>query len=386
MHVYIYNEIGFWGTTAESVQKQIADNPKDNTITVHLSSPGGEVFEGWTIGNLLKNSDKRVVVNIEGLCASIATYIALQADEINMAETARFMIHNPSIMIEGDQRDLEAASAQLETIKADLVKSYKKKTGLEDVELSAMMDNETWMNADEARAKGFIDNIMEPVKAVAKLNLKHIQMSEIKEEVKEEKQELSKLDQITNRMSKFLDDLGGAIGVKNEGEVTNEVVELSDGVKIFVVSEDGELVGKEAFIADEEGNRTDEIAPAGTHELIDGRSIVISDEGIVEAIEEMEAPAEAEVDEEKEALKNKVAELEAQLKASNEASTTVTNQMEELKGLTLTMKSELDAIKNTAVGEEPVIANGYTKPENKSTAAKEPASSMDKFAKQLKSL
>jgi ATP-dependent protease ClpP protease subunit len=95
LHIFIYNEIGEYGTTADEVQKQIVNNTDCDNIIVHISSPGGEVFEGWTIGNILKNSNKPVTVLIEGLCASIATYIALQGNTIKMAETARFMVHNP---------------------------------------------------------------------------------------------------------------------------------------------------------------------------------------------------------------------------------------------------------------------------------------------------
>ena len=286
-HIYLYNEIGGWGNTAEEVKDLIKNNPKSDVIVVHISSPGGEVFEGWTIGNILKNSGKKVVAKIEGLCASIATYIALQADEVQMADTARFMIHNPWMGMEGEQKDFEAASAQLATIKQDLIKTYKSKTGLEESLLSDMMDKETWLNSDESVEFGFVDSVMSGVKAVAKINYnKYMADNKVVENQPEKKP--SKLDMIHDGLMKALNELSEQLDANNEVEVKDEViqptnidVELADGGMLFVESEDGEFVGKRAYLTDEEGNRSEQPAPEGTHELKDGRSIVVDGEGVI---------------------------------------------------------------------------------------------------------
>lgn len=356
-HIFIYNEIGGFGNSAEEVQTQINNNPDSENIIVHLSSPGGEVFEGWTIGNILKNSGKKVTVIVEGICASIATYIALQADEVHMVETARFMIHNPNIAIQGEEKDLNAASKQLSSIKNDLVKTYQKKTNLNSDMISAMMDKETWLNSEEAMKLGFVDKIISDVKAVAKLNSNNIhKMSEVKEELPSKK---SKLDEIHD---KILDVFNNLIEPKEESEEepTNINVELEDGAIIFVESEDGELVGKLAFTTDEEGNRTDTPAPEGTHMLQDGRAIVVNAEGVIEAVED----ASNEVDEEKEALVNQVAELTAQLEASNTAKETLTNEFNAMKEVQDKLKNEMTEIKNMTLGLENIqVAN--IKPQEK---------------------
>jgi len=350
MHVFIYNEIGMFGVSAEDIRDQIEKNPDADEIVVHISSPGGQVFEGWTIGNILKNSGKKITVLIEGLCASIATYIALQGDKIFMADAARFIIHNPMQGVEGDEGDLKSAAEQLATIKADLIKTYKLKTGLPESELSIMMDEETSFTTDESIAKGFVDEKMEPAKAVAKIDINKIK------NMKDE----TKLDKIGKQMNDLIDKMGNFLSPK---DVKNVVVELADGVKIFVVSEDGELEGKEAFIADEEGNATEDIAPAGTHEMTDGRSIVINDQGIVESVSE--AADDKHDDEEKGSLKNKIKELEASMVTSDTDKEKLTNELQESKDAVKSMETEMKKIQATIVGGEPIVARVNGTPTNR---------------------
>lgn len=102
-HVFIYGGIGSGPgeTSLKSVKAQL--DPQAENYIVHLVSPGGEVFEGFGIYNILKNSGKKITTHIEGVCASIATLIAFAGDEIVMNKTSEFMIHNPNISdLKGD--------------------------------------------------------------------------------------------------------------------------------------------------------------------------------------------------------------------------------------------------------------------------------------------
>ena len=89
-HIYLYQEIGGGGVTANQIRKELARLNSADSICVHISSPGGEVYEGYTIYNLLKNSGKEINVKIEGLCASIATLIAMAGDTISMTPLSEF--------------------------------------------------------------------------------------------------------------------------------------------------------------------------------------------------------------------------------------------------------------------------------------------------------
>jgi len=104
--IWIYEYIGedFWtggGVTAKSFQKYLAA-VKASQIDLHINSPGGDVFDGITIYNLLKQHPATVTTYIYGLAASIASVIALAGDRIVMAENALYMVHNPWGVSMGD--------------------------------------------------------------------------------------------------------------------------------------------------------------------------------------------------------------------------------------------------------------------------------------------
>src|SRR3546814_8990387 len=81
--IYIYDEIGFWGTTAQNFATQIADLDVDK-FNLHINSPGGDMFDGIAIYNSLKNHKAKVTVYVDGLAASAASFIAQSGDEIIM--------------------------------------------------------------------------------------------------------------------------------------------------------------------------------------------------------------------------------------------------------------------------------------------------------------
>ena len=90
--VYIFNEIGTYGITAQEFINDIKDL-KDTPINLRINSIGGDVFDGMAMYNVIKRREAKTTVYIEGIAASIATIIALGADEVVMAENSLFMIH-----------------------------------------------------------------------------------------------------------------------------------------------------------------------------------------------------------------------------------------------------------------------------------------------------
>lgn len=169
--IWIYEQIGddFWtggGITAKSFQKELADI-KASQIDLHINSPGGEVFDGITIYNLIKQHPANVTAYIDGLAASIASVIALAGDTVIMAENALFMIHNPWGFAMGDASEMRKTADLLDKIGGSLVAAYTSKSGKPDDEISALMDAETWMTAQEAKDAGFIDEISEQMDLAA---------------------------------------------------------------------------------------------------------------------------------------------------------------------------------------------------------------------------
>jgi ATP-dependent Clp endopeptidase proteolytic subunit ClpP len=161
--IWIYEEIGgdFWGEggiTAKSFQKELAEI-KASQIDMHINSPGGLVFDGITIYNLLKNHPANITTYIDGLAASIASVIALAGNKVIMAENALFMAHTASGMVMGTADDMRDFAEKLDKVNGAIATTYITKTGKDESEIKAIMAAETWMTADEALEAGFIDEV-----------------------------------------------------------------------------------------------------------------------------------------------------------------------------------------------------------------------------------
>lgn len=146
-------------------------------INLHINSPGGSVFEGIAIYNMLKQNPAKVNVYVDGLAASIASVIAMSGDAIFMPKNAMMMIHNPWTMAVGNADELRKQADDLDQItKASVVTYLNKADGkLDESTLKELMDNETWLTAQEAVDYGLADEVMEPNKAAASINKRFAQ-------------------------------------------------------------------------------------------------------------------------------------------------------------------------------------------------------------------
>jgi ClpP class serine protease len=126
---------------------------------LHINSPGGLVFDGITIHNLLKQHPANVTTYIDGLAASIASVIALSGDRVVMAENALFMIHKASGMVFGNSDDMRDFAEKLDKVNGSIATTYMTKTGKDENEINEMMKAETWLTAKDALEYGFIDEI-----------------------------------------------------------------------------------------------------------------------------------------------------------------------------------------------------------------------------------
>lgn len=150
----------FSDVSAEEVNREIMAYGKVDEIHVRIHSPGGSIAEGCAIYNTLKRHEAKIIVYIEGLCASIATVIAMAGDEIVMSPVSSFMIHNPLISyMSGGSEALRRQAAVLDTLKETIINAYATKTKQSREKISEMMDAETWWTAEEALENGFITKI-----------------------------------------------------------------------------------------------------------------------------------------------------------------------------------------------------------------------------------
>lgn len=148
-----------YGINAMDLREAIAKAGDAETIIFNINTPGGSVFESREIIDVIRNVKAKTVAHIGSLCASAGTSIALACNEVEMANGAHFMIHNAFGMAYGDKSDLRKTADFLEKLELSIVEDYTTKTGKSAEEISAMMEDETWMTAKEALENGFIDRI-----------------------------------------------------------------------------------------------------------------------------------------------------------------------------------------------------------------------------------
>ena len=174
--ISIYDEIGFWGVSAASFAqdlKSCGNNLKQ--INLHIHSPGGNVFDGIAIYNLLKNHPANVTVYIDGLAASMASVIAMAGNEVIMPENAMMMIHKPWGIQGGDAEDMRKYADLLDKVENTLIPAYASKTGKTPEELAEMLSAETWLNGKECVEQGFADKLAEPLVPMASIKSRKLE-------------------------------------------------------------------------------------------------------------------------------------------------------------------------------------------------------------------
>ena len=157
----IYDPIGYdyWddsGVTAKRISAALRSLDGADVV-VNINSPGGDVFEGLAIYNLLREYKGHVTVRVLGVAASAASFIAMAADEIQIARAGFFMIHNAWTGLWGNRNDLRETADFLEQIDDTIADIYHVRSGLSMDELKVDMDKERWINGRDAIDSGFAD-------------------------------------------------------------------------------------------------------------------------------------------------------------------------------------------------------------------------------------
>jgi ATP-dependent protease ClpP protease subunit len=159
LELSIYDEIGSgWfseGVTTSSIKSKIDAAGIYSRIEVRINSPGGDAFEGVSIGNLIKAQGKPVDVFVDGIAASAASIIAMCGDSITVAPNAMMMVHNAWSLCAGDAGDMRKMADTLDKVSSSIAQTYVNRTAKTMDEVKAIMDAETWMGADDCLKDGF---------------------------------------------------------------------------------------------------------------------------------------------------------------------------------------------------------------------------------------
>lgn len=181
--VTLYDEIGFFGTTASDFAEQLK-GAGDGDITLRVNSPGGDVHQGLAIMNQLRNHPGKVTAYVEGLAASAASFIVVGgADELIMNRNSELMIHEAISMVSGNAQEIADALAGLERASENIASIYAEKAGGDSEPWREAMRAETWFTAEEAVEAGLADSvggIVRPAAEVAAMQNKFSLMNKFK--------------------------------------------------------------------------------------------------------------------------------------------------------------------------------------------------------------
>ena len=163
--INILDPIGYdWWTDSGITAKTIGAQLKSHAgadIIVNINSPGGDVFEGLAIYNLMREYTGHITVRVLGIAASAASFIAMAADEVQIARAGFFMIHNAWTGVIGDRNDMREVADFLEQVDGTIADIYHVKSGIDMAELAAQMDKETWITGKTAVDTGFADSYLD---------------------------------------------------------------------------------------------------------------------------------------------------------------------------------------------------------------------------------
>ncbi len=133
----------------------------ESPVEVLINSPGGDMFEGLAIYNLLRDHPAEVTVKVVGMAASAASIIAMAGDKIVMGAGSFMMIHNCWGVVIGNQNDMRSAADTFSEFDAAMTEIYEARTGQPKKSIEKMMDAETWLRASEAIRLGFADETID---------------------------------------------------------------------------------------------------------------------------------------------------------------------------------------------------------------------------------
>ena len=158
--VYVYDVIDdLWGINADNFAREI-NALNVSTLHVRINSPGGDVFTARAMQTTLSQHPAAVIAHVDGLAASAATFLAMAASKVHISEGAFFMIHKSWAFTVGNAEELRTQANLMDVVDSNIANDYSRRTGINYQEVLRMMDDETWLSAQQAVDKGFADEVI----------------------------------------------------------------------------------------------------------------------------------------------------------------------------------------------------------------------------------
>lgn len=158
--IAISGEIG-WDVYPDQIREQINQAKDDEPLEFQISSPGGYIYDGLEIFNLIKGYPGQTTTTAIGMAASMASYLLMAGDVKKATSNSIFMIHNARAFTGGDQNAHRKLANILEGMSKMLAQEYVSQTGKTKEEITGLMDEETYLFGNEIIEAGFVDEIIQ---------------------------------------------------------------------------------------------------------------------------------------------------------------------------------------------------------------------------------
>ena len=197
--------------TAKDFEKELSKLP-DNISRINLygNSPGGSVFEGFAICNMLQRHKAKVYCYVDGIMASISSVIACSCDKLIMPENAYLMIHRAWNFAYGNALDLRKTADDLEKLDQSILNIYQNKSNGKSTadELQTLINAESFLSASDCFSLGLCDEVISSSQAVANVDIgliksKNIPLAlidDIEKHKKTQEDTSVKINEITNKL------------------------------------------------------------------------------------------------------------------------------------------------------------------------------------------
>lgn len=175
LELYIYGDVesGYYDwwrdeeivseTSADYFREELNKHPNVKQINIYINSFGGSVFEGTAIYSQLKRHPAEKTVYVDGFACSVASIIAMAGDKVIMPANTMMMIHSARTSAWGNAKELRKAADDLDAIMEGNRQAYLEKSNgkVSEEELIEMLENETWLTANQCVEYGFADEILD---------------------------------------------------------------------------------------------------------------------------------------------------------------------------------------------------------------------------------
>lgn len=145
---------------AYGIVKELEELDVD-TVNVHINSCGGDVSEALAIYNTLKNKGVKVVTYCDGFACSAASVVFMAGEERVMNTASLLMVHNPWTWMRGNAKEFRKQADDLDKIAQAAVNAYMAKVAISEEELKKLLDDESWLTAEDAKKYGFATKVLE---------------------------------------------------------------------------------------------------------------------------------------------------------------------------------------------------------------------------------